>query len=334
VTGRPSEASAYAAAVRAGTRAGIARAITLLESNRPDHRAVALDMLTELGPYTGGSRRIGVTGVPGAGKSTFIDAIGSALTRSGHRVAVLAVDPSSVRTGGSILGDRTRMAHLAADPAAFVRATSSGGTLGGVADRTSETILVMEAAGYDVVLVETVGTGQSEIHVAELVDVLLLLTVAGGGDALQGIKMGILEVADLIAVNKADGGAEATARAFARELAGALRLVGGSRTRPPVLTCSARTGEGLDDVCARLHGYHDTQLASGRLARRRRDQRVAEMWRAVRAAVLTELDDDAAVAAAAAILQAAVQSGEVPPARAAQRIMAEFRAVRKVVPTP
>ncbi|MEV6694608.1 methylmalonyl Co-A mutase-associated GTPase MeaB [Micromonospora sp. NPDC051196] len=326
MTGRPPDARAYAAAVRAGDRAGIARAITLIESTRPDHRAVALDLLTELGPHTGGSRRVGVTGVPGAGKSTFIDAVGSVLTGSGHRVAVLAVDPSSTRTGGSVLGDRTRMARLAADPAAFVRASCSGGVLGGVADRTSETILVMEAAGYDVVLVETVGTGQSELDVAGLVDVVLLVMVAGGGDGLQHIKMGVLEVADLIAVNKADGGGEAAAG----ELAGALRLVNGGRARTPVVTCSALTGAGLADVCARLREQHDGLLASGRLAARRRDQQVAQMWRAVRTTLLTEFNNDVAVAAAAVTLQAAVRSGELPPARAAERLVAAFRVEREV----
>lgn len=215
----------YVKGVRDGSRAHIARAITLVESTRADHRALAQRLLTELLPYAGNARRVGISGVPGVGKSTFIDALGTMLTGLGHRVAVLAVDPSSTRTGGSILGDKTRMERLAVDPAAFVRPSPTAGTLGGVAKATRETIIVMEAAGYDVVLVETVGVGQSETAVANMVDSFLLLTLARTGDQLQGIKKGVLELADVIAVNKADGPHERDARAAARELAGALRLM-------------------------------------------------------------------------------------------------------------
>src|SRR3954469_15232496 len=214
--------------VLAGDRAVLSRAITLVESTRADHRQQAQEMLVELLPHAGGAHRVGVTGVPGVGKSTFIDALGTKLTTAGHRVAVLAVDPSSTRTGGSILGDKTRMARLAVDPAAYIRPSPTSGTLGGVAQATRETIVLVEAAGYDVVLVETVGVGQSEVAVANMTDCSLFLTLARTGDQLQGIKKGVLELADVIAVNKADGEHEQDARKAARELAGALRLL-----RPP-----------------------------------------------------------------------------------------------------
>ncbi|CAA9418404.1 MAG: YgfD: protein that forms a complex with the methylmalonyl-CoA mutase in a pathway for conversion of succinyl-CoA to propionyl-CoA, partial [uncultured Pseudonocardia sp.] len=210
--------------VRNGSRALLARAITLVESRRPDHRAAAQEMLVALLPHAGGAARVGISGVPGVGKSTFIEALGTRLTGDGHRVAVLAVDPSSTRTRGSILGDRTRMAKLATDGNAFVRPSPSAGTLGGVARATRETILLVEAAGYDVVLVETVGVGQSEVAVSEMVDSFLFLTLARTGDQLQGIKRGILEIADVIAVNKADGPAAADARTAARDLSQAIRL--------------------------------------------------------------------------------------------------------------
>lgn len=236
------ELDTYVKGVLDGKRALIARAITLVESTRPQHRSLAQELLTELLPYSGRARRIGVSGVPGVGKSTFIDAFGTMLTGLGHRVAVLAVDPSSSRTGGSILGDKTRMERLAVDPAAFIRPSPTAGTLGGVAKATRESIVVMEAAGYDVVLVETVGVGQSETAVANMVDSFLLLTLARTGDQLQGIKKGVLELADVIAVNKADGPHERDAKAAARELVGALRLMHGKDAAwtPPVLSCSAR----------------------------------------------------------------------------------------------
>src|SRR5690606_8435194 len=219
---------------KAGHRAWIARAITLVESTRPDHREMAQELLVELTPLTGHARRVGISGVPGVGKSTFVDGLGTMLTGQGHRVAVLAVDPSSTRTGGSILGDKTRMSRLAADPAAFIRPSPTSGTLGGVAKATREAMVVVEAAGYDVVLVETVGVGQSETAVADMVDTFLLLTLARTGDQLQGIKKGVLELADVIAVNKADGEHALAARKAARELAGALRMLRSDTTPPPV----------------------------------------------------------------------------------------------------
>ncbi|CAO0831762.1 Fused isobutyryl-CoA mutase [Streptomyces microflavus] len=257
----------YVQGVLDGRRAFVARAITLVESTRAEHRVLAQQLLSQLLPHAGKARRIGISGVPGVGKSTFIDALGTMLTGLGHRVAVLAVDPSSSRTGGSILGDKTRMERLAVDPAAFVRPSPTAGTLGGVAKATRESIVVMEAAGYDVVLVETVGVGQSETAVANMVDTFLLLTLARTGDQLQGIKKGVLELADAIAVNKADGPHERDARSAARELAGALRLMHpvDAAWTPPVLTCSARESTGLDTLWERLE-QHRRVLESCRLA--------------------------------------------------------------------
>lgn len=255
---------AYAKGVLDGKRAFVARAITLVESTLPAHRVLAQGLLAELLPHAGRARRIGISGVPGVGKSTFIDAFGTMLTGLGHRVAVLAVDPSSKRTGGSILGDKTRMERLSVDPAAFVRPSPSAGTLGGVAKATRESMIVMEAAGYDVVLVETVGVGQSETTVAGMVDSFLLLSLARTGDQLQGIKKGVLELADVLAVNKADGPHERDAKAAARELSGALRLMHpvDAAWTPPVLTCSARESAGLDEVWSRLE-QHRTLLEAG-----------------------------------------------------------------------
>src|SRR6059058_2509916 len=235
-----SPAGELAAAVRSGDRAALPRAITLVESTRPDHREQAQQLLLELMPDAGSAMHVGITGVPGVGKSTTIEALGMYLIEQGHRVAVLAVDPSSTRTGGSILGDKTRMAQLAVQPEAYIRPSPTSGTLGGVAKATRETIVLLEAAGYDVVLVETVGVGQSEVTVANMVDCFLFLTLARTGDQLQGIKKGVLELADVIAVNKADGDHERDARRAARELAGALRMIYGPEASwtPPVLTCS------------------------------------------------------------------------------------------------
>jgi LAO/AO transport system kinase len=261
--------------------------------------------------------------VPGVGKSTFIDAFGTLLTSLGHRVAVLAVDPSSSRTGGSILGDKTRMERLAVDPAAFVRPSPTAGTLGGVAKATRESIVVMEAAGYDVVLVETVGVGQSETAVANMVDSFLLLTLARTGDQLQGIKKGVLELADVIAVNKADGPHERDARAAARELAGALRLMHGKDAfwTPPVLHCSARESTGLDTVWERLEAHRTLLETTGRLAAKRRDQQVDWTWSMVRDELLGRLHADPAVRTLAPVLEQQVRDGELTPTLAAERIL-------------
>jgi LAO/AO transport system kinase len=311
-----------------GSRAAIARAITLVESTRADHRQVAQQVLTELLPHTGKAVRIGITGVPGVGKSTFIDAFGTMLTGLGHKVAVLAVDPSSSRTGGSILGDKTRMQRLAVDPAAFIRPSPSSGTLGGVARATRESMVVMEAAGYGVVLVETVGVGQSEISVAGMVDTFLLLALARTGDQLQGIKKGVLELADVITVNKADGPHEKDARAAARELASALRLLQDPNAawRTPVLTCSAAEGRGLDEIWQRV-GQHRTMLEStGELDRRRRDQQVAWTWSLVQDQLLARLHADPRVRAIAPALEQQVRDGSVTATTAAEQILDAFRA--------
>ena len=242
--------------VRAGSRVSIARAITLIESRKSEHRSQARRLLTLLNGAAGRAHRIGITGVPGAGKSTLIDAFGSLLTGKGHRVAVLAVDPSSSRSGGAILGDKTRMARLAADPNAFIRPSPSSGTLGGVARTTRETILLCEAAGFDIVLVETVGVGQSEIAVAGMVDFFLLLMLAGGGDELQGIKKGVMELADMIAITKADGVNEAAARRAAADYSAALHILTphSASWRPPVITISAAEERGLDEPMGRYLG--------------------------------------------------------------------------------
>ncbi|MGD9482690.1 methylmalonyl Co-A mutase-associated GTPase MeaB [Streptomyces sp. TRM70308] len=317
----------YVSGVREGARAWIARAITLVESTRADHRELAQRLLVELLPHTGTARRIGISGVPGVGKSTFIDALGTLLTARGHRVAVLAVDPSSGRTGGSILGDKTRMARLAVDPHAFVRPSPTSGTLGGVARATRESMVVMEAAGYDVVLVETVGVGQSETTVAEMTDTFLLLTLARTGDQLQGIKKGVLELADVVAVNKADGPHARDAKAAARELAGALRLLQppDAPWTPPVLTCSATEGTGLDGVWERLEAHRELLSGTGALAARRAEQQVEWVWAMVRDQLLDQLHGDPAVRELAPSVEADVRAGRLTATLAAERILAAFR---------
>ena len=312
--------------VLAGNRTAVARAVTLVESRRADHRASAQELLVALLPHAGQARRIGISGVPGVGKSSVIDALGSLLTGKGHRVAVLAVDPSSGRTGGSILGDKTRMTRLAVDDRAFIRPSPTSGTLGGVAAATREAIVVMEAAGYDVVLVETVGVGQSETVVADMTDTFLLLALARTGDQLQGIKKGVLELADVVAVNKADGEHAIEAKRAALELAGALRLIGapdGTWTTP-VLTCSALTGDGLEQVWDALEAHLAAQRAAGRLDERRRQQQVDWTWSTVRDQLLHRLHADPGVRALTPGLERQVRAGEVTPALAAQQLLAAF----------
>lgn len=320
------DVAAYAKGVLAADRGIVSRAITLVESRRADHRALAQELLVELLPRSGGAHRVGITGVPGAGKSTFIDELGTTLTGAGHRVAVLAVDPSSSRTGGSILGDKTRMARLAADPAAFIRPSPTSGTLGGVARATRETIVLMEAAGYDIVLVETVGVGQSEVAVANMVDTFLLLTLARTGDQLQGIKKGVLELADVIAVNKADGEHEHEARRAARELSGALRLLRGRQPgwTPPVLTCSGLHGVGLDVVWDQVERHWQTMADSGELADKRSRQQVDWTWTMVRETLLSRLHDHPGVRAIAPALERQVRRGRITATLAAERILAAF----------
>ena len=317
-----------AACVVAHSRADIARAITLVESSRADHRAQASELITALTPHTGGSVRVGITGVPGAGKSTFINAMGTRLIERGHRVGVVAVDPSSRRTGGSILGDRTRMADLTASEAAFVRPSPSGRHLGGVARATRESMLILEAAGFDVIIVETVGVGQNEIAVSEMVDTFLLLTLAGAGDQLQGIKRGILELADVIAVNKADGDGEGRARVAARDLAAAMRLMlpGKDVRRPPVLTCSAQSHAGLDEVWQAVLDHRAHLEAEGSLAARRAQQQQDWMWAMVDAHLEDAVRHTPSVRSRRDEMEAAVRAGEVSAVEAADQILAMYAA--------
>ncbi len=320
------DVSAYAKGVLDGDRGILARAITLVESQRADHRERAQELLVELLPHAGGAIRVGITGVPGVGKSTFIDQLGTQLTAAGHRVAVLAVDPSSTRTGGSILGDKTRMARLAVDPAAFIRPSPTSGTLGGVARATRETIVLMEAAGYDVVLVETVGVGQSEVTVAGMVDSFLFLTLARTGDQLQGIKKGVLELADVIAVNKADGDHERDARRAARELSGALRMIYGPEAvwTPPVLTCSGLTGTGLDTVWHQLERHRAYLVESGELEARRQRQQVDWTWAMVRDQLLDRLVRHPGVREIVDDVERDVREGRSTATLAAERILRAF----------
>ena len=322
----PEAVADLAAGVRSGSRAHVARAITLVESSRPDHRERAGRLLAELAGDTGGSVRVGISGIPGAGKSTFIDALGTRLIEQGHRVAVVAVDPSSSRTGGSVLGDRTRMAALTASDDAFVRPSPSGAHLGGVARATRESMLVLEAAGFDVVLVETVGVGQSEVAVAGMVDTFLLLALARGGDQLQGIKRGILEMADVIAVNKADGPHESDAWVAARELSGAMWLMNPDpeARRPPVLTCSAQTGTGLDEVWQAVLDHRSWLEQEGSLHSRRAEQQRDWMWAMVDAELRDRVRRAPSVRAELDGLVAGVRSGETSAVEAAQRILVDF----------
>ncbi len=309
--------------IRARQRAAVSRAITLVESSKPEHRVLARELLSSLGE-TGSAVRVGISGVPGVGKSTFIEALGSRLTAAGHRVGVLAVDPSSVRTGGSVLGDKTRMARLSVDPNAFIRPSPSAGTLGGVARATTQAMLVLEAAGHDVVLVETVGVGQSEVTVARMVDTFLFLTLARTGDQLQGIKKGILEIADVITVNKADGDREQEARGAARELAGALRLVRGhGEWAPPVVTCSALNDVGVGDVWARIEAHRE-HLGKDGLAHKRAGQQLDFTWALVRDELDQRLRRSPGVAAIRDDVRRAVLSGELAAPMAADRILAAY----------
>lgn len=317
----------YAKGVLDGSRSKLAQAITLVESTRADHRELAQQLLVELLPHSGGAHRVGITGVPGVGKSTFIESLGTELTSNGHRVAVLAVDPSSSRSGGSILGDKTRMSELAADPNAFVRPSPSAGTLGGVARATRETIVLMEAAGFDVVLVETVGVGQSEITVAGMVDCFLSLTLARTGDQLQGIKKGVLELADIVAVNKADGEHTREARKAAQELRSALRLLtpASSTWTPPVLTCSGQEKQGLDTVWEQVRQHRTALSETGELAAKRSDQQVEWTWSLVRDQLMSELVHHPQVRTLLGEVESGVRDGRLTATLAAQQLLSAFR---------
>ena len=312
-----------AAAVRSGNRAALPRAITLVESTRPDHGEQAERLLLALMPDAGNAMHVGITGVPGAGKSTSIEALGMHLIDQGHRVAVLAVDPSSTRTGGSILGDKTRMARLAVHPDAYIRPSPTSGTLGGVAKATRETIVLLEAAGFDVILVETVGVGQSEVAVANMVDTFVFLTLARTGDQLQGIKKGVLELADIVVVNKADGEHAVEAKAAARELSGALRLIYPRETlwRPPVLTMSALEGNGLIELWETVLKHRQVLTDAGEFEARRRAQQVDWTWSMVRDTVLDRVLSHPAVRKIRAEVERQVRDGELTPVLAAQQIL-------------
>ncbi|KZF03875.1 MULTISPECIES: methylmalonyl Co-A mutase-associated GTPase MeaB [unclassified Rhodococcus (in: high G+C Gram-positive bacteria)] len=324
--GRTIDIDAVADAVRANERSGLARAITLVESTRSDHRDLAQQLLLRVLPDAGGSHRVGITGVPGVGKSTFIDALGMRLIEKGHRVAVLAVDPSSTRTGGSILGDKTRMSRLAVQENAYIRPSPTSGTLGGVARATRETIVLLEAAGFDVILVETVGVGQSEVTVANMVDCFTFLTLARTGDQLQGIKKGVLELADLVAVNKADGKHATDAKNAARELAGALRLIypHDAIWKPPVLTMSAIEGTGLDEYWDTVLRHQQVLSDAGEFAEKRRKQQVDWTWTMVNDQLLRRLAQNPSVKAIRGDVEARVRDGSLTAALAAQELLDAF----------
>lgn len=319
-------AAQYAEGVLGGDRALLGRAITLVESNAPAHMTLAQEVLAHLLPHTGGAMRVGVTGVPGVGKSTFIEALGTWLLGQGRRVAVLAIDPSSAVTRGSILGDKTRMERLARDPRCFIRPSPSGGALGGVARKTRETILVCEAAGFDVVLVETVGVGQSEITVRGLVDFFLLLLLPGAGDELQGIKKGIVEMADAILINKADGDNRVRADAARQEYARALHYLSPARPdwQAPVATCSALTGEGVEASWAVVEAFREATQATGSFAAQRRDQTLGWVRQMVDAHLRASFHAHPAVREALPELERQVAEGQIPPTAAVTRLIELF----------
>ncbi len=310
--------------VRKGERAVLARAITLAESKRADHQHAARELVQDLLPHTGHAVRVGITGAPGVGKSTSIDTLGAYLTETGHKVAVLAVDPSSARTGGSILGDKTRMARLAVDPNAFIRPSPSAGTLGGVAAKTRETMLICEAAGYDVILVETVGIGQSETAVADMTDFFLALMLPGAGDELQGIKKGLVELADMIAVNKADGDNIMRARAAAAEYRAALHILNPRSTtwQVPVVTYSAMTGDGVAELWAKVLEHREKLSKTGEFSARRREQQVKWMWAILEDRWRGRIASDSKLKAKLPQIEKAVAEGRLSPALAVDDILA------------
>jgi LAO/AO transport system kinase len=319
----------YEAGVQAGDIAVLARALTLIESNSPRHQPLAEVLLTRLLPHTGGSVRVGITGAPGVGKSTFIETLGLHLIRAGQRVAVLAVDPSSGISGGSILGDKTRMPRLAAEPAAYIRPSPSAGTLGGVARKTRESLVVCEAAGYDIVLIETVGVGQSETVVADMTDCFLALMLPGAGDELQGIKRGLLELVDVIAVNKADGPTEAAAELAAQQYRVALEaLAGRPGDAPAVLTCSALRDRGVGAAWDAVRRRHDQLAGSGQLAERRRRQNLRWLWDLVEDQFRQAIRGHPAVRAIRDDLEQDVLTGRLLAAAAARRILEAFGIAR------
>lgn len=314
----------YVRGVRSGDRAMLARAITLVESSRPEHQALAQQLLKALLPQTGNAFRVGITGVPGVGKSTMIDQLGTNLTGTGKKIAVLAVDPTSSRSGGSILGDKTRMPRLAQDEKAFIRPSPTSGTLGGVTRKTRETMALCEAAGFNTVLVETVGVGQSETAVSEMVDFFLVLMLPGGGDELQGIKKGVIEIADMIAVNKADGNNVERATRAASEYRSALHILtpASANWSPPVLTISGKSNTGLDTLWSKIEEHRETLTGSGEFQERRQNQAVKWMHDMLEDRLRATLRADAVIAERLGELETEVRSGVTTPALAVDEIAA------------
>ncbi|RJQ74043.1 MAG: methylmalonyl Co-A mutase-associated GTPase MeaB [Desulfobacteraceae bacterium] len=319
----PQPLSYYVDGLASGDRRILSKAITLVESHLPAHREMAQQLIESVMGRTGRAFRVGISGVPGVGKSTFIENFGMRLTDRGYRLAVLAVDPSSIRSGGSILADKTRMQRLAAAPAAFIRPSPTGGTLGGVARMTRETMLLCEAAGFDVILVETVGVGQSEAAVASMVDFFLLLMITGAGDVLQGIKKGILELVHAVAINKADGDNMQAAELARLELEKALHLMHpvSDDWRPPVVTCSAKTQSGLDAIWDLVVEYNRLLSTTGELHARRRDQALQWMWALIEDGLKERFHQHQAVQKHLPQITGQVRRGEVTPTRAARRLL-------------
>lgn len=312
--------------VRRCDRTLMSRAITLLESTAAAHRVLAQELLVKLLPFSGKALRVGITGVPGVGKSTFIEALGMKLITEGHKVAVLAIDPSSTKTRGSILGDKTRMAKLAREENAFIRPSPSAGTLGGVAKATRESMVVFEAAGYDVILVETVGVGQSEVAVSQMVDCFTFLALAGAGDQLQGIKKGVLEMADLVAINKADGPNLKNAKRAARELGAAMRMVRQESDlwHPPTMTMSAVEHEGVEEFWGHVQEHHRVMLGSGTFEHTRREQQVQWMWSMVHETLLQRLNADPEVSSVRKLVEMQLRQAQITPTLGAEKILRAF----------
>jgi LAO/AO transport system kinase len=315
--------SFYVEGVLAGNRRILAKTITLVESTHPAHQALAMEILDRLIPHTGQAVRLGITGVPGVGKSTFIEAFGMRRIAEGRRLAVLAVDPSSTRSGGSILADKTRMERLATEMEAFIRPSPSGGTLGGVARKTRESMLICEAAGFDLIIVETVGVGQSETAVASMVDFFLVLMIAGAGDELQGIKKGVLELADAVVINKADGDNRRPAELARRQYENALHLLmpTSNNWRVPVMTCSAKTGDGLAAVWDTVSDHRRRMIESRELEARRRDQALAWMWSLIEEGLRTRFRQHPEISRQLARIQREVAAGRLSATQAAHRLL-------------